>query len=79
MDQLKRELALTITIAFIALIFIICFAPVRDTGRDILLVLTGTLVGIVKDIYCFYFGSSLGSERKTELLSHAAPVQADQP
>jgi hypothetical protein len=36
--------------------------------RDILLILSGALVAIVKDVYGFEFGSSRGSEVKTEQL-----------
>jgi hypothetical protein len=37
--------------------------------RDILLILSGALVAIVKDVYGYEFGSSRGSEAKTEQLS----------
>ena len=37
--------------------------------RDILLILSGALVAIVKDVYGFEFGSSRGSEAKTEQLT----------
>jgi hypothetical protein len=36
--------------------------------RDILLILSGALVAIAKDVYGFEFGSSRGSEVKTEQL-----------
>ena len=80
-EQLKRELSLIAILAFVAVLFIICFAPVKDTSREILLVLLGTLTGVVKDVYCFYFGSSAGSDRKTELLNQqpAAQPPAAQP
>jgi hypothetical protein len=38
--------------------------------RDILLILSGALVAIVKDVYGFEFGSSRGSEAKTEQLTN---------
>jgi hypothetical protein len=37
--------------------------------RDILLILSGALVAIVKDVYGFEFGSSRGSEVKTEQIT----------
>jgi hypothetical protein len=37
--------------------------------RDILLILSGALVAIVKDVYGFEFGSSRGSEVKTEQIA----------
>jgi hypothetical protein len=36
---------------------------------DILLILSGALVAIVKDVHGFEFGSSRGSEAKTEQLT----------
>ena len=79
-EQLKRELSLIAILAFVAMLFIVCFAPVKDSAHDLLLVLLGTLVGVVKDVYCFYFGSSSGSERKTELLNQQPPAPpAEQP
>jgi hypothetical protein len=40
----------------------------EGSTRDILLILSGALVAIVKDVYGFEFGSSRGSEVKTEQL-----------
>jgi xanthine/uracil permease len=68
-EQLKRELSLIAILSFVSMLFIVCFAPVKDGAHDLLLVLLGTLVGVVKDVYCFYFGSSSGSQRKTEILN----------
>jgi hypothetical protein len=42
--------------------------------RDILLILSGALVAIVKDVYGFEFGSSRGSEVKTEQLARMVGV-----
>lgn len=55
--------------------------------KDILLILIGAQVTIVKDVYGYYFGSSEGSARKTEMLTqqppqaaeHALPGQEEQP
>jgi hypothetical protein len=40
----------------------------EGSTRDILLILSGALVAIVKDVYGFKFGSSRESEVKTEQL-----------
>lgn len=39
-------------------------------GRDLLLMIAGALIAVVKDVYSFEFGSSRGSKEKTILLDH---------
>jgi hypothetical protein len=53
----------------ISLIWALLVRQIPDgPTRDILLILSGALVAIVKDVYGFEFGSSRGSEEKTEQL-----------
>ena len=53
----------------ISLIWALLVRQIPDgPTRDILLILSGALVAIVKDVYGFEFGSSRGSEVKTEQL-----------
>jgi len=47
--------------------------------RDILLILSGALVAIVKDVYGFEFGSSRGSQDKTDQLSALMGAGTSQP
>ncbi len=54
----------------ISLIWVLLVHPIAEgPARDILLILSGALVAIVKDVYGFEFGSSRGSEAKTEQIS----------
>jgi hypothetical protein len=55
--------ALVADIAFLSLI------EVPKTNRDLLLVVLGALITIVKDVYGFEFGSSKGSERNAQAVS----------
>ena len=64
----KGWLAALVTIGFLGCIFTLFAQPMSEPSKDVLLVLIGALVGIVKDVYGYYFGSSEGSARKTELL-----------
>jgi hypothetical protein len=58
-------LALLSIIGLLALIFTVIFAEIKQgAARDTLLVLSGTLIAIVKDVYQFEFGSSRGSKEK---------------
>ena len=54
----------------ISLIWVLLVRAIPDgPTRDILLILSGALVAIVKDVYGFEFGSSRGSEVKTEQIT----------
>jgi len=58
-------LALSAIGGLLALIFTVIFAKIEaGPARDTLLVLSGTLIAIVKDVYQFEFGSSRGSKEK---------------
>lgn len=57
-------LAILAVAGFLAALFTVMFVPVEGTSRDIMLILIGALVIIVKDVYSFEFGSSRGSREK---------------
>lgn len=42
---------------------------VPETNRDALMVALGVILGLSKDVFSFFFGSSKGSEDKTALLN----------
>ena len=73
-DRTNRNLAYTIVGAFIALVGATLMGVTRVDS-----VLAGTLVGYLsakcEQVLAYYFGSSRGSERKTELLAAAQPVK----
>lgn len=53
----------------IGLIWTLLFVHIPDgPARDTLLILSGALVAIVKDVYQFEFGSSRGSKEKSEAM-----------
>jgi hypothetical protein len=56
----------------VALIWTLLFVTVPDgPARDVLLILSGALVAIVKDVYSFEFGSSRGSKEKDTIMAGA--------
>ena len=73
-DRTNRNLAYTIVGAFIALVGATLMGVTKVDS-----VLAGTLVGYLsakcEQVLAYYFGSTRGSERKSELLAAAAPVK----
>lgn len=73
-DNINRTLAFAIVGAFIALVgaTLLGYAKVESA-------LAGTLVGYLsakcEQILAYYFGSSRGSDKKTDLLAKATPVK----
>jgi hypothetical protein len=61
-------MALLITVAVISVLLILCYNPVPVTSNDAVMLVLGGLLARMGDIYSYYFGSSEGSQRKTELL-----------
>jgi len=72
-DRTNRNLAYTIVGAFIALVGATLMGVTKVDS-----VLAGTLVGYLsakcEQVLAYYFGSTRGSERKSELLAAAAPA-----
>lgn len=64
----KAYMALLITLAVIGVLYLLCYIPVPGPSKDAVLLALGGLLGRMGDIYAYYFGSSEGSQRKTELL-----------
>lgn len=69
---LKPWLAVLAVITFIICLYLLFFQPIPEGSKDVLLIVAGALIVIVKDVYGYYFGSSEGSARKTELLASPA-------
>jgi len=64
---LKPLLALMIVVAFISMLNQLMFKPVPSENNDVIMVLLGALIGIVRDIYSYFFGASENKERKHEI------------
>lgn len=50
-------------------IYMVGFHNLPVTGKDAMEILLGVVAGISKDVYGYYFGSSAGSDRKTEIIA----------
>lgn len=71
-----RAIALLVTLGFFGVIAAILWRGLPTEGGDALLVLLGALGGAFGTVISYYFGSSRGSERKTEMLARATPSVA---
>lgn len=64
----KAYMALLVTAAVIGVMVILCYTPIPLSSKDAVMLVLGGLLARMGDIYSYYFGSSEGSQRKTELL-----------
>jgi len=74
-DNTPKILAYAVTIGFFGLLAVMVFHAMPPGSDPTLLnVMVGSLGTAWTGIIAYYFGSSSGSARKTELLSQAAPI-----
>lgn len=57
------------------IVVVLIFVKMDQFLHDILLVIIGAMVGIAKDVYGFQFGSSQGSQAKTDQLTAIVAAQ----
>lgn len=75
-DNLPLLLAMTTTVGFLSLLWLLCFHEIPPSSHDLLLAMVGTVGGAWNMIVGYYFGSSAGSAKKTELM--AAPEKSQE-
>jgi len=68
-EVIKGILSLLVVVGVGVCLWLLFYYPLPQGSRDIILIVIGALVATFKDIYGYYFGSSEGSTRKTELLT----------
>ena len=73
-DKLPALLALLVTVGFFGVLYYMLRYTVPPASHDTMLLLLGSLGTAWTSIIAYYFGSSAGSDRKTELLAQAPPV-----
>lgn len=64
----KAYMALFVTCAVIGALFLLIRVDLPAGSKDAVLLILGALLMRLADVFSFYFGSSEGSQRKTEML-----------
>lgn len=67
-DKVPAVLSIGITIGFFGVLGLVAFHGVRDASRDLVNIMLGSLGAAWISVVQYYFGSSSGSDRKTELM-----------
>jgi drug/metabolite transporter (DMT)-like permease len=64
-----------IALGFFVLIGLLLYKTVPEGNKDILNLVVGALIGSFTAIVGYFFGSSLGSSEKTDIISKLPPIQ----
>jgi hypothetical protein len=71
-------LALFVTLGFFGTLIVMMFVALPQATHDALMLLLGSLSTAWVSIVAYYFGSSAGSARKSELLAQSVPAVTNQ-
>ncbi|CAB3777660.1 hypothetical protein LMG28614_00433 [Paraburkholderia ultramafica] len=77
-DWVPKVLAMAVTTGFFGILLLMALQPLPGTNKDLVNVIVGALGTAWISIIGYYFGTSVGSMRKTELLAKpSAPITPD--
>jgi hypothetical protein len=74
-DKTPMVMAYMITFGFFGLLLILVFYPIPEQSQTLLNIMIGALGTAWTSVIFYYFGSSSGSDRKTELLAVAPSIE----
>lgn len=57
-----------IVIGFFVLLYILVYSGIPETNKEILNIVVGALIGSFTGVVGYFFGSSIGSKDKTDLM-----------
>lgn len=72
-------LAIAILTLIGTVVIILLLKPIASENKDVLNIALGVLLGSLKDVYSFFFGSSKGSEKKDDALIAGAITPTSTP
>lgn len=72
-DWTPRFLAFLVTAGFFGLLVAMIYAPLPEGSKEPLLILIGSLGTAWTSIIAYYFGSTAGGQKKSELLAKTGP------
>ena len=75
-DWVPATLALSLLLAFFALLFVMCRFPIPEANKSALDILLGMLGTGVTSVLAYYFGSSASSNLKTAIMGRIAEKKA---
>lgn len=67
-DIYMLVLGALIVSGFFALLYILIYAGIPEQNKEILNIVVGALIGSFTSVVGYFFGSSLGSKDKTEVM-----------
>ena len=70
-DKTARNLAYAITAGFFGILIFLLLGDAPEGSRDILNIMLGSLGASFTGVIAYYFGSTAGSSKKTDLLARA--------
>lgn len=76
-DDLPVILAIIVAVGFISLLWLMAWHEVPAGSHDLLTAMTGVLGTGFGTLIGYYFGSSAGSAKKTEIMQQTQQSQAD--
>ncbi len=75
-DRIPALLAILVTLGFFGVLAYMLKFTIPPAGHDAMLLMLGALGSAWTAVVSYYFGSSAGSDRKTELLAQAPAVKS---
>jgi len=73
-DMLQFLTAVCVLAAFIGTVFALLFRPIPEANKDAVMLIIGMIDGAVITMVSFYYGSSKGSQKKSDVISKAMDI-----
>lgn len=75
-DSIGRLIvSLAIIVGFFGFSYVVIKTPIQSEMRDVVLQVTGGLIGLLTVVVGYYVGSSAGSKSKEKALADSVPVK----